>query len=253
LDGLTFRHADGFEEIPAKAGDKLFLDTLPLQHTDGAIGLLKRGVEVYYLRRPTMVAKRREGLKLSKTTRNDIKALMTIEDKWFRRVSEDFLVMRRKIAAYRSLLRSHQQLLNRSKALSEDERNILRPVIKSIEEQMDTLAKQIAEEAGKRCPAYNRLVDELGIRGSLAGMQALAELATYADFTNSPLRGLKKLLGLYKPIKSKKKRHSRLYNGQLRRALDRLAMAHYGTIPNGRKCWMLARRIKELSTPQTQG
>mgnify|MGYP007015360510 FL=1 len=37
------------------------MDTLPLQHTDGAIGLLKRGVEVYYLRRPTMVAKRRGG------------------------------------------------------------------------------------------------------------------------------------------------------------------------------------------------
>ena len=68
---------------------------------------------------------------------------------------------------------------------------------------------------------------------------AAAELAVYIDLANSPLRGLKKLLGLY--------------NGQLRRALDGLAMAYYGTIPNGRLCWMLARRIKELSTPQTQG
>jgi hypothetical protein len=35
----------------------------------------------------------------------------------------------------------------------------------------------------------------------LAGREALAELLTYADFVNSSLRGLKKLLGLYKPIK----------------------------------------------------
>ena len=65
------------------------------------------------------------------------------------------------IAGYRSLLKSHQQLLNKSKALSERERNMLKPAIKTIEKQMETLAKQIAEEAGKRYPTYSRLVDEL--------------------------------------------------------------------------------------------
>jgi hypothetical protein len=33
----TFRHADGFSGIPAGPGDRLFMDILPVQHTDGAI------------------------------------------------------------------------------------------------------------------------------------------------------------------------------------------------------------------------
>ncbi len=226
------------------------MDTLPLQYTDGAMGLLKRGVEVYYLRRPTIIARKREELKLSKTTRNDIKALMTIEDKWFRRVSEDFLFIRRLIVVYRTLLKTHQQLLNRHKALPD---HSLKPLIEIIERQMGEVAAKIAEEAGRRFQAYNKLVEELGIRDSPAAMEAVAELVAYIDFANSPLRGLKKLLGLYKPVRSRRKRHSRLYNGQLRRALDRLAMAYYGTIPNGRQCWTLVRRIKELSAPQPQG
>jgi len=252
-DGVSFKQVDSFADIPAREGDAVFVDTLPLHHTDGLLELLRRGVEVYYLRRLTLIARRREELRLSKTTRNDVKALMIIGERWFRRVTEDFLVMRRMITAYRSLLKTHQQLLNKSKALSEDERSLLKPAIKAVEEQMGKLAERIAEEAGKRYPAYNKLVEGLGIRDSPAAMEAVAELVVYIDLANSPLRGLKKLLGLYKPVRSRRKRHSRLYNGQLRRALDRLAMAHYGTIPNGRLCWMLARRIKELSTPQTQG
>jgi hypothetical protein len=43
-DGITFKHVDSFSEIPAGPGDKLFMDTLPPQHTDGAIELLGRGV-----------------------------------------------------------------------------------------------------------------------------------------------------------------------------------------------------------------
>jgi len=35
--------------------------------------------------------------------KGDIKALMKIGERWFRRVTEDFLVMRRMILAYRSL------------------------------------------------------------------------------------------------------------------------------------------------------
>jgi hypothetical protein len=42
-DETTFKHVDGFSEIPARPGDKLFIDTLPVQHTEGAIELLRRG------------------------------------------------------------------------------------------------------------------------------------------------------------------------------------------------------------------
>jgi hypothetical protein len=43
-DGTAFKHVDSFGEVPAGPGDKLFMDTLPVQHTDGAIELLGRGV-----------------------------------------------------------------------------------------------------------------------------------------------------------------------------------------------------------------
>jgi hypothetical protein len=253
VDGVSFKHADDFDEVPAGPGDQLFVDTLPIQHADGVLELVRRGVEVYYLRRLTLIRKRREELKLPKTTRGDIKALMTIEERWFRRVTENFIVLRRMILAYRSLLRTHQQLLNKYKALSDAERNVLRPAIKSLEEQMDTLAKQIAEEAGIRYPAYNIIIEGLGICDGLAGREALAELLTYADFVSSPLRGLKRLMGLYKPIRSSKKKHWKLYYGGLHQAAIRLAMAHYRTMPNGRQCWELVKQIKQLLTAQALG
>jgi hypothetical protein len=118
-DGTTFRHVDGFGEVPAGPGDKLFMDTLPPQHTDGAIELLRWGVEVYYLRRLMLLEKVRREHKLPKTARGDMKAFMNIEEGWFRKVTGDFLVMRRMILGHRSLLRSHQRLLNKYRALSE--------------------------------------------------------------------------------------------------------------------------------------
>jgi len=245
-DGITFKHIDSFSEIPAGPGDKLFMDTLPPKHTDGAIELLRRGVEVYYLRRLTLIEKVRREHKLPKSARGDIKALMKIEERWFRRVTEDFLVMRRMILAYRSLLKTHQQLLNKYKALSDVEREVLKPAISSIEKQMEEMAKKITEEAGKRYPAYNVLLEGLGIDDSLAGREALAELLTYADFVDSSLRGLKKLLGLYKPTSSSRTDYWKLYDGKLRYAVNRLAMAFYNNRPNGRQCWELVKKIRQL-------
>jgi len=82
-DGVSFRHVDSFADVPAREGDAVFVDTLPLQHTDGVIELLRRGVEVYYLRRLTLISRKREELRLPKTERGDIKALMAIDQKWF--------------------------------------------------------------------------------------------------------------------------------------------------------------------------
>jgi hypothetical protein len=231
-DGITFKHVDSFGEIPAGPGDRLFMDTIPPQHTDGAIELLRKGVEVYYLRRLTLIEKMRREHKLPKTARGDIKALMSIEERWFRRVTEDFLVMRRMILAYRSLLKTHQQLVNKLRALSESERITLKPVISSIEKQMGEMAGMIAEEAGKSYPAYNRLVGELGIRGNIKAQEALAELIAYLD----PFKGFRKtsnLLGLFKPIRGGRK----IYSGHLRRALQRLTASanKYHSIPTDRE------------------
>jgi hypothetical protein len=121
------------------------------------------------------------------------------------------------ILAYRSLLKTHQQLLNKYRALSDAEKEVLKPAISSIERQILEMARMIAVEAGKRYPVYNRLVDELGVRGNIKAQEALAELITYLD----PSKGFRKtrnLLGLFKPIRGRRK----IYSGHLRRALQRL-------------------------------
>jgi hypothetical protein len=85
---------------------------------------------------------------------------------------------------------------------------------------MEEMAGMITEEAGKRYPAYNRLVDGLGIRGNIKAQEALAELITYLD----PSKGFRKtrnLLGLFKPIRGRRK----IYSGHLRRALQRLTVS----------------------------
>jgi hypothetical protein len=144
---------------------------------------------------------------------------MSIEERWFRSVTEGFLVLRRMILAYRSLLKTHQQLLNKYKALSEAEREVLRQVIEPLEVQMEEVARMIVGEAGKGYPAYNRLADELGVHRNI---KALAELITYID----PSKGFRKsrnLLWLFKPIRERRK----IYSGHLRRALQRLTASTY--------------------------
>jgi hypothetical protein len=229
VDGVTFKHVDGFGDIPAKSGDKIYIDTIPLVHTDDAIGLLRRGVEIYCLRRLTLVEKKRGELKLPKTTRGDIKALMSIEERWFRKLSEDFLIMRRMISAHRSLQRTHQQLENKCKALSEAEKYTLKTAIKALENQMDEMAKKIAEEAGRRYPAYNKLVEEFGIDGSLQAMEALAELMTYLDLTYSWTK-IRNYLGLWH--KDRKTRYHK--SKTARQALERLTIAVKGYGIKGR-------------------
>jgi hypothetical protein len=216
-DGVTFRHVDSFTDIPATAGDTVFVDAIPLQHTDGLVELLRRGVEVYYLRRLILQKRKREEHRFPKTAKGDIKTLMMIDLRWFRKVSEDFLIMRRLISVHRSLLKTHQQLENKRKAVSEDERNVLKPAIKALEEQMDVMAKKISEEAGRRHPAYKRLVEELDIDGNTTAMEALAELIPYLEYPMGFVK-LCNLLGLFKPIRGRKK----IYSGHLRKALQRL-------------------------------
>jgi hypothetical protein len=86
--------------------------------------------------------------------------------------------MRMLISTYRAMLKTHQQYLNRYKAVSEKERSGLKPVIDVLEKQMNVMAEEIAEEAGRRYPVYNKLVEELGITDSTTAMEALAELMT---------------------------------------------------------------------------
>jgi len=227
IDGAAFRHVDSFGEVPAGPGDKLFIDTLPPQHTDGAIELLRRGVEVYYLRRLALLKKARKEHKLPKSARGDIRALMNIEERWFRRVTEDFLVMRRMILAYRSLLRTHQQLLNKYRALSEAEKEVLKPAISSIEKQMMEMARQIAEEAGRRYPSYGRLVEVLGVGGRSSALESLAEVFTYAEW--SSWRRVRNYFGLWD-----RDRKTHYHKTKARHALETLTLSIKGYRINGR-------------------
>jgi hypothetical protein len=151
------------------------MDTLPPQHTEGAIELLRKGVEVNYLRRLTLIEKVHREHTLPRSARGDIKVLMSIEERCFRSVTADFLVMRRMILAHRSLSKTHQQLLNKYRALSEAEREVLKPAISSIEKQSGEMARMITWEVVRRYPAYNVLVEALGVSDPSA-LEALAEV-----------------------------------------------------------------------------
>jgi hypothetical protein len=198
------------------------MDTLPPQHTDGAIELLSRGVEVYYLRRLTLLKKARREHKLPKSAREDIKALMSIEERWFRRVTEDFLVMRRMILAHRSLMKTYIQLVNKAKALSESERVTLKPAISSIERQILEMARMIAEEAGKRYPVYNRLVGLLGISGNPSALEALAEVLVLPEWAS--WRRTKNYFGLWRRDRKTRSHRSRT----ARQAPERLMISLKG-------------------------
>jgi hypothetical protein len=115
-----------------------------------------------------------------------------------------------------------------------------------MEKQMLEMAGMIAEKSGKRYPAYSMLLEVLGINDGLAGREALAELLVYADFVDSSLRVLERLLGLYKPIRLAKKVNWKLYNRKLHQATTRLALTYYKDRPNGRQCWELVKKIRQL-------
>jgi hypothetical protein len=153
---------------------------------------------------------------------------MSIEEQWFRKLSEDFLIMRRMISAYRSLQRTHQQLENKCKALSEAEKYTLKTAIKALENQMDEMAKKIAEEAVRRYPAYNKLVTELGIDGNLQAMEALAEVLVYPEWRS--WRRTRNYFGLW-PRDRKNRYHK---SKTARQALERLTIAVKGYGVKGR-------------------
>jgi hypothetical protein len=224
-EGVAFKQVDSFTDIPAKEGDKIYIDTLPLNHTDDAIELLRRGVELYCLRRLTLIGKKRGELKLPKTTRGDIKTLMSIEEGWYRKLSEDFLVMRRLFSAYRGMLRMHQRLLNIGKATETG----FKHTIKSLEEEIDGIVSKIAEEAGRRCPAYNKVVEVLGIHGSPSALAALAEVLIYPEWRS--WRRTRNYFGLWS--RDRKTRYHR--SKTARQALERLTIAVKGYGVKGRE------------------
>ncbi|GBC71583.1 hypothetical protein HRbin02_01368 [Candidatus Calditenuaceae archaeon HR02] len=84
VDGEVFGKAEKTTDMPARSGDELYVDVIPIELTDEFIEVLRRGVRVFYLRRARIVKEMRERLKVSKTSRNDLRALMSIEPKWFR-------------------------------------------------------------------------------------------------------------------------------------------------------------------------
>jgi hypothetical protein len=135
--------------------------------------------------------------------------------------------MREMILAYRSLLKTHQQLLNKYKALSEAEKGVLRPAISSIERQILEMARMIAVEAGKRYPTYNVLVEALSVSDPSA-LEALAEvlLPEWRSW-----RRIRNFFGLWR--RDKKTYFHRSKNA--RHALERLTISLKGYNIRGRE------------------
>ncbi|BAJ50974.1 hypothetical protein CSUB_C1122 [Candidatus Caldarchaeum subterraneum] len=225
-DGEAFRHVDSPTKIPAEAGDKVYVDVLPIMHTDGFIELLRRGAEVYYLRRLTLIKATRQRLGItSKSAKTDIKILMMVEERCFKAVDETYLIMREKASTFRSLQRTLQQYKNRLEAASEDEREDLLDMVKITEKKLHRQAKRIVEEAERRYPVYSILVDELRIYGDnhLLSQEALAEIMMYVN----PRWGWRKTANFFGLFKNTNKKKKKRYNGQARKALERLTIAVY--------------------------
>jgi hypothetical protein len=130
--------------------------------------------------------------------------------------------LRRMILAYRSLSKTHQQLLNKYRALSEAEKEVLKPAISSIEKQLGEMARQIAEEAGKRYLAYNGLVEVLGVGGRSSALEALAEVLVLPEWAS--WRRTKNYFGLWRRDKKTRSHRSRT----ARQALERLTISIKG-------------------------
>ncbi|MEM3095893.1 MAG: hypothetical protein QXV62_02690 [Nitrososphaerota archaeon] len=239
-DGENFYRVLRVSEIPAEHGDELYVDVIPVELTDEFLEVLRRGVKVYYLRRLTLLAKRRQQLRLSKTSRNDVRTLMTLETRWFREVDENFLVMRRLTAAFRSLQRTYVSFLNRAKALQDAEKMIFMESVKAVEESMVKLASSLVSEAEKRYPYFNKVVEELGITGEnhLLSKESLAEIMPYIERTGS-YRHLKEFFGLFKGRKGVNK----FYSKTARYALSRLTTAVLKNTRRARDEEQLLKRI----------
>jgi hypothetical protein len=126
------------------------------------------------------------------------------------------------ILAYRSLLKTHQQLVSKAKSLSESGRITLKPVIPSIEKQLGEMAGMIVGEAGKMYPVYNRLVELLGIDGNPSVLEALAEVLVLPEWAS--WRRTKNYFGLWRRDKKTRSHRSRT----ARQALERRTISIKG-------------------------
>jgi hypothetical protein len=116
-------------------------------------------------------------------------------------------------------LKTHQQLVNKAKSLSESGRITLKPVISSIEKQLGEMAGMIVGEAGKRYPVYNRLVGLLGIDGNPSALEALAEVLVLPEWAS--WRRTKNYFGMWRRDKKTRSHRSRT----ARHALERLMIS----------------------------
>jgi len=191
---------------------------------------------------------------------------MTIECKWYRRVDENFLEMRRLISTYRSIERTKQQLENQLKAASPVAQESLRRLVRQAQMEKGMLAEVIVEEARRRYPYFDYIAEELGISGEghLMAREALAELLTYVDF-RKPFAKVRAYLGLFR--KSRKSKKNKKFSHVARKALNRLTMALINDKPTQRdeeatafRIWLMFRfrqetheRSEGIPAPQRQG
>ncbi|GBC69461.1 hypothetical protein HRbin01_01159 [archaeon HR01] len=215
-DGVEFGKAERIADIPAKSGDELYVDVIPVELTDEFIELLRRGVRVYRLRRLDQIPNYRNGVK---SARNDVLAMMSMDTTMFKEVSADFLEMSRLASEYREVSLSLKQAKQRRTNSGKQKLKDYTKDINRLKSQKNKLARKIINLARQKHGYFNYLTKVLGIntRDSLYGKAALGILLNYVDFS----RGLRKILvyvGNYYP-------HHGKYNKIVKEAAESLAMS----------------------------
>ena len=186
-DGIVKRFRK-LGDIPAQAGDELYVDAMLPSRFQEFEELLNRGVRVFYLRRTDVLEKYRE----KKSDEDDARALMRIPQHLFRELIGKELEVRRLLHKY-TTTKSHMELVKQLSREADDEetRAHYRHLINHLRRRKYKLAKEIDALARNFLPVQ-QIAWKLGIisNNCLFGRVALVQLLLYVDFS----LGLRKIL-----------------------------------------------------------
>ena len=216
-DGVVKRFRK-LSDVPAQAGDELYVDAILPSRFREFEELLARGVRIFYLRRTDVIEKYRE----TKSDEDDARALARIPEHLFRELTGKELEVRRLLHKY-TTTKSHLELVKQLSREADDEetRAHYRHLINHLRRRKDKLAREIDALARSFLPIH-QISERLRISSGkcLYGRVALVQLLLYVDFS----LGLRKILtytGNYYPNDGK-------YNKMLKDATESLTISVKG-------------------------
>ncbi|MEM0375609.1 MAG: hypothetical protein QXP43_04800 [Nitrososphaerota archaeon] len=186
-DGVVMRFKE-LSDIPAQAGDELYVDAIQLTRYQEFEKLLARGIRIFYLKRTDVIKKYRE----TKSDENDVKALMRIPQQFFRELTENELKIRMLLHEYRMTKGQLKLVKQLSRQAGDEETKVhYNQLIRSLRRRKDKLAREIDSLARSFLPIH-QISERLGINSKrcLYGRVALVQLLLFVDFS----LGLRKVM-----------------------------------------------------------